>query len=422
MRQVSIFIVPSKTVGLQLADFGFSSVLVLPGIDARKIEETEAPRQRDPTVISIGRLVPHKSFARVISACALITPSPKIDIIGIGECKEELTADAAARKLDCTIHNVNDAEKFKLLKKSGVFLACSEYEGFGAPVAEAMACGVPVIANKIPVFTELYTDHILYYQDDASLASLIVKLLSDRDFYTSRIKLQSALVSTYSMEEAAKRLQDLFLEISGKLIKNRLAFMIRNVPDSCKEVYEEEAQRNWDTSAYLFNPHWLRHWRVDFALAELKGYYVLDMGCAYGAYSIRFAEKGFHVTAFDVSEFYLKKVRELSEKFNVKDLINTKQGNAHNLPFSVRRFDSIWIGELLEHVPNPADLIKEALRVVKPGGVIVFSTPYKDHHYDPLHLHIWKELEHFRSAVLDKFKDEIVIKKLDLIAEGELAP
>jgi len=150
--------------------------------------------------------------------------------------------------------------------------------------------------------------------------------------------------------------------------------------------------------------------------------HVLDMGCAYGAYSIRFAEKGFHVTSFDISNFYLQKVRELSEKFHVELLINTRQGDAHNLPFLTPKFDSVWIGELLEHVPNPSDLIREALRVVKPKGVIVFSTPYKDHHYDPLHLHIWKDLDHFKSTVLDKFKDEIIIKRLDLIAEENLAP
>ena len=423
MRSVSVFLTPSQTVTLQLADFGFVSQVVIPGIDDRKIAETNTESiPKLPTITSIGRLVPHKSHDYLIGVCGNIEPRVPLNIIGQGDLEDELLESARTKKVDLTIHNVDDLEKFKMLRAAGIFITCSEYEGFGAPIPEAMACGIPVIANRIPVFTELYTDYILYYEDATHLSELIIKLFSDREFYLHRVKLQSILAPSFFMTGAAGRLQAILLGLSSQLVKSRLAKKIREIPDSAQEVYEEEAQRNWDISAYRFDPHWLRHWRVEFALKELKGKIVLDLGCAYGAYAIRFAEKGFQVTAADISNFYLKKVSEHAIKYDVARSISTVQCDALAIPCVDSFYDSVWVGELLEHVPEPAKLLKEAVRVVKPGGVVVFSTPYKEHHYDSLHLHIWKSRAHFKSIVLDPLSDTINIKRLDLIAEGNLDP
>ena len=44
------------------------------------------------------------------------------------------------------------------------------------------------------------------------------------------------------------------------------------------------------------------------------------------------------------------------------------------------------LGEILEHVADPERVLAEAMRVVKPGGIVVCTTPVGQHHMDPLHI------------------------------------
>lgn len=54
----------------------------------------------------------------------------------------------------------HDDEKFSLLKSSKVFLCPSYYESFAIVIAEAMACGLPVVAYNLPVYNDIYGEHI----------------------------------------------------------------------------------------------------------------------------------------------------------------------------------------------------------------------------------------------------------------------
>ncbi|MBK8023646.1 MAG: glycosyltransferase family 4 protein [Chloroflexi bacterium] len=70
---------------------------------------------------------------------------------------------ALARELEIEpfvqwIGYVDEADKPSLLRMASVFVFPSEYEGFGLPVLEAMACGTPVIASDIPVIQEVVED------------------------------------------------------------------------------------------------------------------------------------------------------------------------------------------------------------------------------------------------------------------------
>ncbi|QJE73260.1 class I SAM-dependent methyltransferase [Aerophototrophica crusticola] len=53
-------------------------------------------------------------------------------------------------------------------------------------------------------------------------------------------------------------------------------------------------------------------------------------------------------------------------------------GDATNLPFETGSFDAVTLFDLLEHVPDDAAVAKEALRVVRPGGHVLVSTPCAD--------------------------------------------
>jgi SAM-dependent methyltransferase len=56
-------------------------------------------------------------------------------------------------------------------------------------------------------------------------------------------------------------------------------------------------------------------------------------------------------------------------------------GDATRLPFEDETFDAVTMFDLIEHVPDDAGAIREALRVLKAGGYLLLSTPNADWHY-----------------------------------------
>ena len=94
---------------------------------------------------------------------------------------------------------------------------------------------------------------------------------------------------------------------------------------------------------------------------------VLDLGCRYGALTRAYAE-GNEVTGVDVDREALAEAAKLG--------IETRWAKVDEpLPFEDASFDVVVAGELLEHVRDPAGLVGEAKRVLRPGGQLVASVP-----------------------------------------------
>jgi SAM-dependent methyltransferase len=52
--------------------------------------------------------------------------------------------------------------------------------------------------------------------------------------------------------------------------------------------------------------------------------------------------------------------------------------DAFNLPFKEDAFDCVLAAEIIEHIPDPKGFIHSLLRVIKPGGTLIISTPYRE--------------------------------------------
>jgi ubiquinone/menaquinone biosynthesis C-methylase UbiE len=68
-------------------------------------------------------------------------------------------------------------------------------------------------------------------------------------------------------------------------------------------------------------------------------------------------------------------MKELQEKYSE---VTYMAGDAMNLPFEDNTFDYVVAGEIIEHIEDPTTFIKEAMRVLKPGGVFSLSTPKEE--------------------------------------------
>ena len=109
--------------------------------------------------------------------------------------------------------------------------------------------------------------------------------------------------------------------------------------------------------------------RVPLIVAAVggPGKAVLDLGCRVGALAEHFLA-GNEVTGLDVDEHALAIAAERG--------LTTVWGDVEQpLPFEDASFDAVVVGEILEHVRFPDDVVGEIRRVLKPGGVVVGSVP-----------------------------------------------
>ena len=106
-------------------------------------------------------------------------------------------------------------------------------------------------------------------------------------------------------------------------------------------------------------------------LKPQPGMKILDIGCGTGNLSLELAKLGAEVTGVDISEAMLVKAREKAKKENLD--IEFYCADVHNLPFDDETFDAVVSLSALEFVPDLSEALKEAYRVLKPGGRLVIG-------------------------------------------------
>ncbi len=97
---------------------------------------------------------------------------------------------------------------------------------------------------------------------------------------------------------------------------------------------------------------------------------LLDIGCGGGFLSNSLIKKGVQVTGLDISEDAI----HIAKHYDTTKKVHYLKGDAYDLPFLENSFDFVCAMDFLEHVDNPEKVIKEASRVLKPGGSFFFYT------------------------------------------------
>ncbi|MFZ6799479.1 bifunctional 2-polyprenyl-6-hydroxyphenol methylase/3-demethylubiquinol 3-O-methyltransferase UbiG [Undibacterium sp. Di24W] len=148
-----------------------------------------------------------------------------------------------------------------------------------------------------------------------------------------------------------------------------------NVDPSEIQKFSDLAHRWWDPSSEFKPLHEINPLRLEWInnLAPLAGKKVIDIGCGGGILAESMAKKKADVTGIDLSDKALK-VADLHslesgvqvhyEKIAAEDMAEREAG----------QYDVVTCMEMLEHVPNPASVIRACSKLVKPGGKVFFST------------------------------------------------
>ncbi len=106
----------------------------------------------------------------------------------------------------------------------------------------------------------------------------------------------------------------------------------------------------------------------------------LDLGCGLGRHSVYMAQKGFDVTAADLSGYGLDHLDEWAAKENLA--VKTSLCNMLDLPFEDNSFDCVMAYNVIYHTDTPGvnKALNEIKRVLKPGGELFITFISKNTH------------------------------------------
>jgi 2-polyprenyl-6-hydroxyphenyl methylase/3-demethylubiquinone-9 3-methyltransferase len=141
------------------------------------------------------------------------------------------------------------------------------------------------------------------------------------------------------------------------------------------QKFSDLAHRWWDPTSEFRPLHDINPLRLEWinARAPLAGKTVLDIGCGGGILAESMAKKGADVTGIDLSEKALK----VADLHSLESGVRVRYEKIAAEDLAVRepaRYDVVTCMEMLEHVPDPASIVRACADLVKPGGHVFFST------------------------------------------------
>ena len=148
-----------------------------------------------------------------------------------------------------------------------------------------------------------------------------------------------------------------------------------NVDQSEIDKFSALAHRWWDPESEFKPLHAINHLRLSWikSFVDLKGKAVLDVGCGGGILAESIAQSGADTCGIDLSEKALK-VAEL-HALEVGAMLTYRsiavEALAEEQP---EHYDVVTCMEMLEHVPDPASVVRACAKLCKPGGTLFFST------------------------------------------------
>lgn len=160
-------------------------------------------------LVYMGSFIDYKNVDFLVRAMAQL---PEFRLVLLSRIdpqqRSELQALVAPTGGEVVFNNgVTEAEYQEILSRSFALVSASKDEGFGIPVVEAMAHGLPVVVSDIEIFREIAADAGLYFnnEDPGEFASKI-RMLADQSEWKSRSSLALKRAQGFSWATSADKL------------------------------------------------------------------------------------------------------------------------------------------------------------------------------------------------------------------------
>lgn len=184
------------------------------------LDPTDLPLPR-PLVVACGRLHDQKGFSYLIEAMAKVrqTVPARLWIVGEGPLRPTLERQIRRLGLEGSVRLLGfRSNPYALMAAADVFVLSSLYEGFGNVVAEAMACGVPVVSTDCPhgpadILAGGEAGILVPPRDAAALAVGILRVLYEPGLAEQLVERGRKQSQLYRAEVITAQYADLFQQL-----------------------------------------------------------------------------------------------------------------------------------------------------------------------------------------------------------------
>lgn len=141
------------------------------------------------------------------------------------------------------------------------------------------------------------------------------------------------------------------------------------------EKFSSLAAQWWDPLGPIKTLHQINPVRLEYIISKvnLENKNLLDIGCGGGLLTEALAKAKANVTGIDMSSPLIETAQLHLHESKLKIHYEVASSSEYAITHQAK-FDIITCLELLEHVPDPLSLIADCYQLLKPGGVIFFST------------------------------------------------
>ncbi len=153
-----------------------------------------------------------------------------------------------------------------------------------------------------------------------------------------------------------------------------MSFLVRN-GNSTRKHWDDFWQDQYPKLAGLMPEYEKELVQSLMRALDVQGRQLLEVGCGSAGNSVFLAARGASVSVLDYSRKALKVAAEHAAA-KAAD-IRLVEGTASKLPFRDASFDGIYHSGFLEHFHDPASILREQIRTLKPGGVLLVDVPQK---------------------------------------------
>ena len=159
-------------------------------------------------------------------------------------------------------------------------------------------------------------------------------------------------------------------------VPDHLPMDTSNVDAQELSKFSELAHRWWDPESEFRPLHQINPLRLEWidALAPLAGRTVLDVGCGGGILAEAMARRAAQVVGVDLAARPLGVARLHALESGVGNVEYREIATEALAEQAPAAFDTVTCMEMLEHVPDPAAVVRACAALVKPGGWVFFST------------------------------------------------
>ena len=322
-------------------------------------------------LVFLGRIEPRKGVEELAEALPrVLGANPGVEALLIGP-DPGVEGGALTERLRRSVEPVADRIRFvgelpreqalAVVARAEIAVFPSVWESFGYVALEAMALGVPVVASRTGGLAELV--------EDSRTGWLVPP--GDAD------ALGEALLARFAAGEGNRPVAEAAREEARR-------YDVDTVIDLIIDLYERAAENRFDSR--LYQRGYRSYFRADDSADPFHELYeakrrsvlaglereprlrVLDVGGGYGRVAAPLAERH-EVTLVDISEEMLAEARE-----RCPPEVQLVQADARELPFPDASFDLVLGLDLLAHLPDTAQALRELTRVARVGGRVVFDT------------------------------------------------